>query len=190
MQVTELAIPEVKLIVPKRFEDSRGFFVETYNRRRFSELGIDLDFVQDNHSLSREAGVLRGLHYQIAPHAQAKLVRVVRGRILDVAVDIRKGSPTFGRHAAEELSASNGAMLLVPVGFAHGFVTLEPDTEVIYKVTDTYAPACDRGIAWDDPALGIDWRLGARKAIVSEKDGRHPRLADTAPAFSFQSQTG
>lgn len=184
MQITALAIPDVKLIVPKRLEDHRGFFVETYNRRRFAELGIDLDFVQDNHSLSREAGVLRGLHYQIAPHAQAKLIRVIKGRILDVAVDIRAGSPSFGRHVAEELSAAGSAMLLVPVGFAHGFVTLEPETEVLYKVTDTYAPECDRGIAWNDPALGIDWRLGARKPIVSDKDGKHPRLAEAAPAFS------
>ena len=186
MQITALAIPDVKLIVPKRFEDSRGFFAETYNRRRLSEAGITLDFVQDNHSLSREAGVLRGLHYQIAPHAQAKLVRVIRGRILDVAVDIREGSPTYGEHVAEELTFANGRMLLVPVGFAHGFVTLEPDTEVIYKVTDYYAPDCDRGIAWNDPALRLDWRLGARKPIVSEKDGRHPRLAEAAPAFSHQ----
>ena len=185
MEVTALSIPDVKLIVPKRFEDARGFFVETYNRRRLAEAGINLDFVQDNHSLSREAGVLRGLHFQIAPHAQAKLVRTVKGRILDVAVDIRRGSPSYGKHVAEELSAANGAMLLVPIGFAHGFVTLEPDTEVIYKVTDYYAPDCDRGIAWDDPALAIEWRLGARKPIVSEKDGRHPRFGEAAPAFSY-----
>jgi dTDP-4-dehydrorhamnose 3,5-epimerase len=185
MQVSALAIPDVKLIVPKRFEDHRGFFVETYSRRSFAEAGIDLHFVQDNHSLSRTPGILRGLHYQVPPHAQAKLVRVLRGRILDVAVDIRTGSQTYGRHVAEELSADQGAMVLVPVGFAHGFVTLEPDTEVDYKVTDYYAPECDRGIAWDDPALAIDWRLGGRRAVVSEKDRSHPKLADAPAAFTF-----
>jgi dTDP-4-dehydrorhamnose 3,5-epimerase len=185
MQVTALTIPDVKLIVPKRFADRRGFFVETYNKRHFAEAGIDLDFVQDNHSLSREAGVLRGLHFQVAPHAQAKLVRVVRGRVLDVAVDIRRGSPTYGRHVVEELSAENGAMLLVPVGFAHGFITGAPDTEVIYKVSDYYAPDCDRGIAYDDPALGIDWQLGGRQPIVSDKDRQHPRLSDAAEAFLY-----
>jgi dTDP-4-dehydrorhamnose 3,5-epimerase len=185
MLITALAIPEVKRIVPERFEDHRGFFVETYNRRRLAEAGLDLGFVQDNHSRSREKGVLRGLHYQVAPHAQAKLVRVVRGRILDVAVDIRAGSPTFGQHVAEELSAANGVQLLIPVGFAHGFVTLEPDTEVVYKVTDYYAPECDRGIAFDDPALDIDWRLGGGQAVVSEKDRQHPRLGDAPADFHF-----
>lgn len=185
MQVTALAIPEVKLITPKRFGDQRGFFMETWNRRTFAGLGLDHDFVQDNHSLSRECPVLRGLHFQIAPHAQVKLVRVVRGRILDVAVDIRKGSPTYGRHVSAELSADTGQMLLVPVGFAHGFVTRAPDTEVVYKVTDYYAPACDRGIAYDDPALGIDWQLGGAKPILSEKDLRHPRLADAGAPFRY-----
>ena len=186
MQVTALAIPDVKLIVPKRFEDRRGFFVETYNKRRLVEAGIELDFVQDNHSLSRETGVLRGLHFQVAPHVQAKLVRVVRGSILDVAVDIRAGAPTYGRHVSETLSAENGAMLLVPAGFAHGFVTLVPDTEVIYKVTDYYAPECERGIAYDDPALAIDWRLAGHLPIVSDKDRRQPRLEDAAQAFRYE----
>ena len=186
MQVTALAIPDVKLIVPKRFEDRRGFFVETYNKLRLAEAGIDLEFVQDNHSLSRETGVLRGLHFQVAPHAQAKLVRVVRGSIHDVAVDIRAGSPTYGEHVGETLSAENGAMLLVPVGFAHGFVTCEPDTEVIYKVTDYYAPDCERGIAYDDRALAIDWRLAGRAPIVSDKDRSQPHLKDAAQAFLHQ----
>jgi dTDP-4-dehydrorhamnose 3,5-epimerase len=185
MQVTALAIPEVKLITPKRFGDQRGFFMETWNRRTFAGLGLDHDFVQDNHSLSRECPVLRGLHFQIAPHAQVKLVRVVRGRILDVAVDIRQGSPTFGRHVSAELSAETGAMLLVPVGFAHGFVTREPDTEVVYKVTDYYAPDCDRGIAYDDPALGIDWQLDGVKPVLSEKDLRHPHLSGAGVPFLY-----
>lgn len=183
MQATALSIPDVKLLTPKRFGDQRGFFTETWNRRTFAGLGLDHDFVQDNQSLSRDCPVLRGLHYQLAPHAQTKLVRVVRGCILDVAVDIRHGSTTYGRHVAAELSASNGAMMLVPAGFAHGFVTREPDTEVVYKVTEYYAPECDRGIAWDDPELAIDWQLGGQAPILSDKDRRHPRLADAPVAF-------
>jgi dTDP-4-dehydrorhamnose 3,5-epimerase len=183
MDVKALAIPEVKLIKPKIFRDERGFFSETYNRRAFADLGIDAEFVQDNHSLSRETGVVRGLHFQTPPRAQDKLVRVVRGAIFDVAVDIRRGSPTYGRHVSAVLSANNWCQLWVPKGFAHGFCTLEPDTEVVYKVTDLYAPECDKGIAWDDPALGIEWPVAARAAVVSDKDRRHPRLAEVEPPF-------
>jgi dTDP-4-dehydrorhamnose 3,5-epimerase len=183
MDVKALAIPEVKLITPNIFRDPRGFFSETYNKRAFVEAGIEAEFVQDNHSLSRERGIVRGLHFQVPPRAQDKLVRVVRGAIFDVAVDIRSGSPTYGRHVSAVLSAENWCQLWVPKGFAHGFCTLEPDTEVVYKVTDLYAPECDKGIAWDDPSLGIEWPVAARAAIVSDKDRRHPRLAEVESPF-------
>ena len=180
-----LEIPDVKRVTPKIFRDDRGFFSEVYNREPYRAGGVDQDFVQDNHSLSRQAGVVRGLHFQIAPRAQGKLVRVVRGAILDVAVDIRHGSPTFGRHVTAILSAENWQQLWVPVGFAHGFCTLEPDTEVIYKVTDTYAPDCDRGLMWNDPALAIAWPVAADAAILSDKDRKHPTLAELPAYFTF-----
>ena len=183
MQVVETQIPDVKLITPKKFGDHRGFFSETYNRKALAEAGVELEFVQDNHSLSSEKGVVRGLHFQIPPYAQDKLLRVVRGRILDVAVDIRRSSPTFGQHVTAELSAENWQQILVPKGFAHGFITLEPDTEVIYKVTNYYAPDHDRGLLWNDPALGIDWPLNGDAAILSDKDQRHPRLAELTELF-------
>ncbi len=185
MQVESLAIPDVKIITPRRFGDHRGFFSETYSKPAFEAVGLDLDFVQDNHSLSASVGVLRGLHFQVPPFAQDKLVRVIRGRIFDVAVDIRRGSPTYGRWVAAEISAAAWNQILVPVGFAHGFVTLEPDTEVVYKVTAPYAPEHDRGLAWDDPDLAIAWPLDGVEAILSEKDTRHPRLADLPAAFSL-----
>lgn len=163
------------LLEPRKFGDSRGFFSETYNRRRLAEAGFDREFVQDNHSLSVEPGVLRGLHFQSPPHAQDKLVRVVRGAILDVAVDLRRHSPTYGHHAAVELSAENWRQLLVPVGFAHGFITLQPNTEVVYKVTAYYAPDHDHGILWSDPALAIDWPGGGNPHL-SDKDRVQPRL--------------
>lgn len=178
MLVEDTAIPDVKIITPKKFGDRRGFVSETYNRRAAAEAGIHLEFVQDNHSLSADVGTIRGLHFQSAPFAQDKLVRAPRGRILDVAVDLRRSSPTFGRHVAVELSAENWRQLLVPIGFAHGFCTLEPDTEVFYKVTNYYSPAHDHGLAFDDPALGIAWPIDATKAILSDKDRRLPRLAD------------
>jgi dTDP-4-dehydrorhamnose 3,5-epimerase len=184
MQVEATAIPEVKIVTPKKFGDARGFFSEVYSRKAWSEAGLDYDFVQDNHSYSAEVGVIRGLHFQLEPFAQAKLVRVARGRILDVAVDLRAGSPTYGRHVAVELSAANWRQLLVPVGFAHGFCTLVPDTEVLYKVTQIYSPAHDRGLAFDDPALGIDWGIDAARAVLSDKDRRHPRLAELGPQFA------
>ena len=185
MKVETLAIPELKLITPAIFRDARGFFSETYNRQALTEAGIDRAFVQDNQSLSRSKGVLRGLHFQIAPHPQGKLVRVIRGAIFDVAVDIRQGSPTFGRHASVVLSADNWSQIWVPEGFAHGFCTLGRDTEVIYKVTDFYAPECDRGLAWDDPDLGIAWPLPHAEAVLSDKDRRHPRLRDLPAHFTY-----
>jgi len=157
MKAERLAIPDLILIEPARFGDDRGFFSEVWSRRTLAAHGITADFVQDNHSLSRQKGVVRGLHFQRPPTAQAKLVRVVRGSILDIAVDIREGSPTYGQHVACELSAANWQQLWIPAGFAHGFVTLEEDTEVLYKVDAYYDRATDAGIAWNDPALAIDW---------------------------------
>lgn len=183
LEVIATDIPDVKLITPKRFGDARGFFSETYSRKAFAQAGIDLTFIQDNHSWSAERGVLRGLHYQIAPFAQDKLVRVVRGSILDVAVDIRRGSPTFGRHVSAVISAEKWNQILVPIGFAHGFCVLEPNTEVLYKVTADYAPQHERGIQWDDPELGIDWPIRADEAILSPKDLKNPRYRDVIDWF-------
>jgi dTDP-4-dehydrorhamnose 3,5-epimerase len=182
LTIEPTAIDGVKIITPKRWQDDRGFFSETYTRQRFADAGVTTEFVQDNHSLSAKAGTVRGLHFQSHPFAQAKLVRVVRGRIFDVAVDLRRSSPTFGQHVAVELSADNWQQLLVPVGFAHGFCTVEPDTEVIYKVSAYYSPAHDLGLAWDDESLGIQWPVAPHEAILSDKDRRHPRLADL-PAY-------
>jgi len=165
-------------IVPARFGDARGFFSETYNAARLAEAGIDLTFIQDNHSLSARRGVLRGLHYQLPPRAQDKLVRVVRGAIFDVAVDIRRGSPTFSRWIGVELSAEKWNQLLVPKGFAHGFVTLTENTEVVYKVTDHYSPEHDRSIRYDDPDIAIDWPVASADLQLSEKDLAARRLAE------------
>ena len=173
-----MAIADVKLLTPPIFRDARGFFSETWNARLMAEHGIAANFVQDNHAFSADKGTLRGLHFQRGPMAQDKLVRVTRGAVFDVAVDIRPGSPTFGRHVSAILSNANWAQLWVPKGFAHGYLTLEPDTEVGYKVTAYYAPAHDAGIAWDEPALAIDWPVARRAVILSEKDQRQPRLAD------------
>ncbi|MFB9983428.1 dTDP-4-dehydrorhamnose 3,5-epimerase [Mesorhizobium kowhaii] len=177
LEVRSLGIEGVLEIIPKRHGDARGFFVETYHAERFSQAGIDLRFVQDNHSYSAAAGVLRGLHYQLAPRAQDKLLRVTRGALLDVAVDIRRSSPTFGKWVALEITAEKGNQILVPKGFAHGFVTLVPDTEVLYKVTDTYSPEHDRSIRFDDPAIGIDWPSLAGGFQLSDKDLKAPVLA-------------
>jgi dTDP-4-dehydrorhamnose 3,5-epimerase len=185
MDVKALAIPDVKLIAPRRIEDDRGYFSETYSRKNLAAAGIADEFVQDNHSLSRSVGVIRGLHFQTDPHAQGKLVRVVRGAIFDVAVDIRQGSPTFGQHVAVELSADNWLQLWVPIGFAHGFCTLIPETEVIYKVTSSYAQASERGIAFDDPELAIAWPVAAGRAVVSAKDRGHPRFSALPDHFTY-----
>ena len=178
MEIRSLGLEGVLEIVPKRHGDARGFFMETYNAERFSQAGIDLVFVQDNHSYSAAAGVLRGLHYQLSPRAQDKLLRVIRGSVLDIAVDIRRGSKTFGKWIAHEISAEKGNQILVPKGFAHGFVTLVPDTEVLYKVTDTYSPEHERSIRFDDPAIGIEWPSLAGGFQLSDKDLKAPLLAD------------
>lgn len=184
MEVIETLIPDVKLIRMRRHLDERGFFSETYSARSLAAAGITTTFVQDNHSLSAAAGTVRGLHFQIPPHAQAKLVRVVRGAVLDVAVDLRIGSPTFGRHVAATLSAAEWNMLYIPEGFAHGFCTLQPDTEVVYKVSRHYEPTHDRGVLWNDPALGIDWPVDASRAVVSAKDRALPPFAALLPWFA------
>lgn len=183
MEVISLAIPDVKVLTPKRHGDHRGFFSEVYNHEAFTKAGIGLTFVQDNHSMSGPKGTLRGLHYQLPPTAQGKLIRVTKGAILDVAVDIRRSSPTFGKHVTDVVSVENWKQIFVPAGFAHGFVTLEPDTEVIYKVNALYSPQHERGIAWNDPALGIDWRIGANEAILSARDTKHPLLRDQPDLF-------
>ena len=183
MQVIPTEIPDVKILQPRQFKDHRGFFSEVYSTKLLKEAGIDLPFVQDNHSLSVEKGVLRGLHYQVAPMAQDKLIRVVRGSILDVAVDVRRGSPTFGKHVAALVSAENWRQIFVPVGFAHGFVTLEANTEVLYKVSAFYSPQHERGVRWNDPALGINWGVSESQAILSARDTQHPFLRDAQDLF-------
>ena len=174
-----------RIIAPKRHIDDRGWFSETYNERRWRELGITCRFVQDNQSSSRRAGTLRGLHFQVPPAAQAKLVSVVRGRILDVAVDVRRGSATFGKHVSVELSADSGLQIYVPVGFAHGFVTLEDDVVVAYKTSDFYSPAHDSGICWNDPDIAFPWPFKDADIIVSDKDGRLPPLKAFASPFAY-----
>lgn len=178
MEVRSLGLDGVFEIIPRKFGDDRGFFSETYNAKSFAEAGIDLQFVQDNHSFSAAKGVVRGLHYQLPTRAQDKLVRVIRGAILDVAVDIRKSSPTFGKWVALEVSAEKWNQILVPKGFAHGFMTLVENTEVIYKVTDYYSPEHDRSIRFDDPAIGIEWPLPSSDVQLSDKDQKAPLFAD------------
>lgn len=181
----DLPLPGLTLVRPKRFEDERGFFSEVWNRAAFREAGLDRDWCQDNHSLSRAAGTLRGLHYQAPPSAQAKLVRCVRGGIWDVAVDMRRGSPAYRRWHGVELSAENWAQLLVPAGFLHGFLTLEPDTEVIYKVDHPYDAAADGAVAWDDPELAITWPLEGAPQL-SVKDRQAPRLSEWSSPFTWE----
>lgn len=179
--IKRFAVDGPALIHPKVHGDARGHFFEAFRQDLFQrEVDPGVTFVQDNQSLSRPVGTVRGLHFQLEPRAQAKLVRVLRGAILDIAVDIRPDSPTFGKHVAAELSAENQAQLYVPVGFAHGFCTLEPDTEVFYKTSDYYSPEHDRGLAWNDPALGIFWPVLEADATLSDRDRRHPALADLA----------
>jgi dTDP-4-dehydrorhamnose 3,5-epimerase len=173
------------LITPKKFGDERGFFSETYNKKLLAEAGIYANFVQDNHSLTVGQGVVRGLHFQTPPHAQGKLVRITRGSALDVAVDIRKGSPTYGKHVAMTLSADDWRQLWIPPGFAHGFCTLEPDTEILYKVTDYYHPESESGLAWDDPDLHIPWPVDPDNVILSDKDKTQPSLARLPDYFVY-----
>lgn len=181
--IEHLAIEDVFLFTPKRHGDARGWFSETWSRAAMEPETGPLDWVQDNHSRSGPRGVLRGLHLQIAPFAQDKLVRCVRGAIRDVAVDVRVGSPSFGRHVAAVLSEANGTQIFVPKGFAHGFVTLEPDCEVIYKVSAPYNKDCERGVAWNDPALAIDWGVSPQEVTLSDRDRLWPNLAQFPPAF-------
>lgn len=179
MEITQTDLPGVLILTPRRFADARGFFSESWNQRVMEEAGIEITFVQDNHSLSRDVGTVRGLHFQSPPHAQAKLVRCGRGALYDVAVDVRRGSPSYGEWVGVELSADNGRQLLIPAGFLHGFVTRGPDTEVIYKCSDFYAPECDGAVRFDDPDLGIDWGIEASAAVLSDKD----RAAQSFAAF-------
>ncbi|ADH87420.1 dTDP-4-dehydrorhamnose 3,5-epimerase [Ancylobacter novellus DSM 506] len=186
---TRLAIPDVVLVQPVRHGDGRGYFCETYKKPAFDAFGIDLAFVQDNESLSRPVGVVRGLHFQTPPMAQAKLVRVLRGAIFDVAVDIRRGSPSYGKWVAATLTAEEGNQLFMPHGFAHGFCTLEPDTLIAYKVDAPYSRPNDAGIAWDDPDLAIDWPVTTETAVLSDKDRVQPRLRDYASPFAYAPET-
>ena len=183
MQVLPTPIDDVKLVKLRVFGDARGQFFETWSLQKFTEAGLPMNFVQDNQAGSAAAGTMRGLHYQTEPHAQGKLIGVIRGSIFDVAVDIRHGSPTFGRSIGVVLTAAEPARLWVPVGFAHGYVTLEPDTEVVYKVTSGYAPKAEGGIRWDDPALGIDWPIPPADMIVNDRDRTWPLLADAPTHF-------
>lgn len=183
MEIRRLEIPDVFLIKPVRRGDDRGWFAETFKASVLADAGVTHPFVQDNMSLSRVPGTLRGLHFQSPPHAQAKLVSVLSGKILDVAVDARKGSPTYGRHVAAELDAEEGWQIYVPVGFLHGFVTRVPDTRVTYKVSDVYAPDCDGGVLWSDPDLGIDWGLNGMTPELSAKDQVAQRFADFKSPF-------
>lgn len=185
MNVETLAIPEVKLLTPARYADSRGFFSETWNAARFAAAGLPGPFVQDNHSYSAATGTIRGLHCQVAPSVQGKLVRVVRGAVWDVAVDIRQGSPTFGQHVAAELSAANWQQLWIPGGFLHGFCTLEPDTEVIYKVTAPYDRAAERAVIWNDPTLALPWPVAPAGAVLSDKDQAAPPLTAGTDWFRY-----
>jgi dTDP-4-dehydrorhamnose 3,5-epimerase len=187
MEIVETALPEVKVLIPKRFGDARGYFSESWNAHRLEALGLGHGFMQDNESLSALAGTLRGLHYQAPPFAQAKLVRVVRGAVLDVAVDVRAGSPRYGRWAKARLSAEGGEQILVPRGFLHGFVTLEPDTLVLYKVDAPYDAASDGAVAWDDPDLAIEW--GVEGPVLSAKDAAAPRFRDWSSPFAYGENT-
>lgn len=176
MKVEQTALPGVILITPPRFGDHRGFFSESYSKTKLSDAGIDMDFVQDNHSMSSTVGTVRGLHFQVPPHAQDKLVRCGKGALFDVAVDVRKGSPTYSQWVGYELSSENGQQLLIPAGFAHGFMTLQPDTEIVYKCTDYYAPKTEGALLWNDPEIGIEWPIQGIGPAISDKDAIAPGI--------------
>ena len=178
-----LSLPEVIVLSPKKHGDRRGFFSEVYKKQALADAGIEIDFVQDNHTFSADRGTVRGLHFQTPPFAQDKLVRVVRGAIFDVAVDLRRGSATYGQHVSVVLSAQAWNQILVPIGFAHGLMTLEPNTEVVYKVSNYYSPDHDKGLLWSDPALGILWPIPADEVMLSDKDRNQPRLSELIPPF-------
>lgn len=186
MEIEDTALAGVKILRPRRFADARGFFSEVWNRSVLAKAGIALDFVQDNHSLSHAVGTVRGLHYQSPPHAQDKLVRAGAGTVFDVAVDVRRGSPTYGKWLGVELSAANGLQLLIPKGFLHGFVTRTPDAELLYKCTDIYAPECDGSVYFASPEIGIDWGIAPEAAILSDKDRAATRFADFDSPFVFE----
>lgn len=183
MKSERFEIEGVRLVRPERHRDDRGFLSEVFNRRNLQTVGIDDEFVQENHILSEERGTIRGLHFQIDPHPAAKLLRVVRGAVFDVVVDLRHGSPTYGNHLTVELSAESWNQIYVPIGLAHGFCTLEPATEVTYRVSDYWSPEVDRGVLWNDPDLGIDWPVSPEKAIVSQKDRSQPRFTELPKFF-------
>ena len=185
MLIEDTALEGVKILTPARHGDARGFFSESWNAQRMADAGLDYGFVQDNHSMSAAVGTLRGLHYQSPPHAQAKLVRCGRGALFDVAVDIRVGSPSYGQWVGVELTYENGKQLMIPAGFLHGFVTRQPDTEIIYKCTDFYAPECDGAVRWDDPAIGIDWGLSG-DPLLSAKDADAPLLTEIGSVFTYE----
>jgi dTDP-4-dehydrorhamnose 3,5-epimerase len=184
-QIVRTAIPEVWAIRPRVFPDNRGSFIETYNAKTFAEVGLELTFVQDNQSISTRKGTVRGLHFQIPPMAQAKLVRVLRGSILDVAVDLRRGSPTYGHHVSRMLSAANQEQLFIPIGFAHGFCTHEDDTVVLYKVSNSYSPAHERGVRWNDAVLAVDWGISEAEALLSVRDQTYPGLNELSSFFEY-----
>jgi dTDP-4-dehydrorhamnose 3,5-epimerase len=186
MEIEQTSLQGVVILTPARHGDDRGFFSESWNKARMEQAGLHYDLVQDNHSLSAAVSTVRGLHFQTPPHAQAKLVRCGQGALFDVAVDIRRGSPTFGQWIGVELTASNGKQLLIPAGFLHGFVTRLPDTEIIYKCTDYYAPDCDAAVRYDDPDIGIDWGLEGAAPLLSPKDTNAPYLADIDTPFTFE----
>jgi dTDP-4-dehydrorhamnose 3,5-epimerase len=186
MTIEETSLPGVMVLTPRRFGDARGWFSEVWNQQTLAAAGIHYDFVQDNHSYSRDVGTVRGLHFQSPPHAQTKLVRCGRGAVLDVAVDIRKGSPTYGKWLSVELSADNGKQLLIPAGFLHGFATILPDSELLYKCSDVYAPDCDGAVRFDDPDFGIDWGLDPARAILSDKDSAAPLFKDFSSPFTYE----
>ena len=189
MILTATPIPNLLILEPRRFEDERGFFAETWSSRALKSHGIDVDFVQDNHSFSIQAGTVRGLHFQAPPHAQAKLVRCGRGRLFDVAVDIRKGSPSYGKWFGVELSFDNGRQLLIPAGFAHGFATLEPETEIVYKCSDYYAPGCEGALRFDDPDLAIDWGIDGPPSSISDKDLKARGFKGFHSPFQWEGRT-